>query len=218
MNISRQRGAVLFIALIMLLVLTVLAVSSMRGVALESRIAGNRAYTERALHLADASLREAEFRFSAAWEHRDGILEPNDDNTHCKKSNTLNRYGNNPPCVLEEINDRDDLAGFFARPLTWLANSDYSNKTGEDTLNLDADSSAVVAWMPYRGLDGDKPFVSDVERAYWHMYCADPCFGSGVGDEYGKVQRGQGMYYFLSNGQVNDEIAVQSMTSLYFLN
>ena len=38
---KQQRGAVLFIALIMLLVITVLAVSSMREVTLEARITGN---------------------------------------------------------------------------------------------------------------------------------------------------------------------------------
>ena len=38
-----QGGAVLLVSLVMLLVLTVLAVSSMRGVTLESRITANRA-------------------------------------------------------------------------------------------------------------------------------------------------------------------------------
>ena len=40
---TRERGATLLVALVMLLIMTVLALSSMRGVVLESRITGNRA-------------------------------------------------------------------------------------------------------------------------------------------------------------------------------
>lgn len=62
---SQERGAALLVALIMLLILTVLAVSSMRGVVLESRITGNRAESLRLQAAADAALREGEFRFTA---------------------------------------------------------------------------------------------------------------------------------------------------------
>lgn len=58
-----QGGAVLLVSLVMLLVLTVLAVSSMRGVTLESRITANRAQDMKTQNIADAALREAEFRF-----------------------------------------------------------------------------------------------------------------------------------------------------------
>jgi type IV pilus assembly protein PilX len=58
-----QGGAVLLVSLVMLLVLTVLAVSSMRGVTLESRITANRAHDMKTQNIADAALREAEFRF-----------------------------------------------------------------------------------------------------------------------------------------------------------
>jgi len=44
---ARERGATLLVALVMLLIMTVLAVSSMRGVVLESRITANRAYRKR---------------------------------------------------------------------------------------------------------------------------------------------------------------------------
>lgn len=64
-----QGGAVLLVSLVMLLVLTVLAVSSMRGVTLESRITANRAQDMKTQNVADAALREAEFRFTvlATW-------------------------------------------------------------------------------------------------------------------------------------------------------
>ena len=56
---QKQRGAVLFIALIMLLVLTLLAINSMRGVTLETRITANRAQETKLINVADAALREA---------------------------------------------------------------------------------------------------------------------------------------------------------------
>jgi len=65
MLISRksQGGAVLLVSLVMLLVLTVLAVSSMRGVTLESRITANRAHDMKSQNIADAALREADTTF-----------------------------------------------------------------------------------------------------------------------------------------------------------
>ena len=52
---ARERGATLLVALVMLLIMTVLAVSSMRGVVLESRITGNRAENLRLQEAASAA-------------------------------------------------------------------------------------------------------------------------------------------------------------------
>lgn len=216
MNSIRQQGAALFIALIMLLVLTVLAVSSMRGVTLEAKITGNRVQMERAQNLADAALREAEFRFSPAQELRSDMLESSDAHMqrNCNKNNTLNRYGNNKPCLLKPIADQDELDAFFARPMTWLKGSTYSNNTGAKTKS--ASGSAVVTWMPYRGLDFDasRYFVDDM-AAYWNLYrINDPA----ANPEYGDELRGRGTYYYLVNGQAEDEIAVQSIATMTFVN
>lgn len=212
----RQQGAALFIALIMLLVLTVLAVSSMRGVTLEAKITGSRAHMERAQHLADAALREAEFRFSPAQELRSDMIESDDGRMerNCIKNNTLNRYGNNRPCLLKPITDEDELTELFATPLTYLKSSSYTNNTGKKA--QDANGSAVVAWMPYRGLDSHLPFISKAgAHAYWNMYrIEDP----GANPEYGDEMRGIGTYYYLINGQVADEIAAQSIASMTFVN
>jgi len=59
---KKQNGAVLFVALIMLLVITLLAVSSMREVALESQITGNLMEQKRLSSTAESALREAEWR------------------------------------------------------------------------------------------------------------------------------------------------------------
>ncbi len=110
---QKQQGAVLVIALVMLLVLTVLAVSNMRGVTLESRITANRIETGRLQNLADAALREGEFRFYGPAHLRDK-LEPN-VGKNCTKENKLNRYGNNRPCLLWDMNDSELTELLFKR-------------------------------------------------------------------------------------------------------
>lgn len=217
MNASnRQQGASLLIALLMLIVLTVLGVNSMRDVTLESRITGNRVFSEEARHLADASLREAEFRFSPAQELRSQMLEAGHMSTNCRKSNKLNLYGNNRPCLLNELFDgkaESVLAAFHAHPLTWLRNNYKGNNTGADSSSA-ADSS-VITWMPYRGLDPENSryFVSDM-ASYWNMYrINDPA----INPEYGDELRGRGTYFYLVNGQTADEIAAQSITSMIFI-
>ncbi len=56
---ARQRGAALIVGLILLLVLTVLAVSTMRTAALELVMAGNVQYKENAFQLAASGLETA---------------------------------------------------------------------------------------------------------------------------------------------------------------
>jgi type IV pilus assembly protein PilX len=57
---ARQRGAALFVSMILLLLLLVLAVVGMRTVTLESRIAGNMLESQRLQETADGTLREGE--------------------------------------------------------------------------------------------------------------------------------------------------------------
>ncbi|SDI73093.1 type IV pilus assembly protein PilX [Pseudomonas delhiensis] len=61
---GRQRGAVLFVALVMLLVLTLLAVGGMREMQLEGRMTGNRLELQRLTSAAESALREGEGRVS----------------------------------------------------------------------------------------------------------------------------------------------------------
>lgn len=58
----RQRGAVLFIALVMLMLITLAAVSGMRGMQLEGRMTGNRLEQQRLMSAAESALREGEGR------------------------------------------------------------------------------------------------------------------------------------------------------------
>lgn len=63
-RIARQRGTVLLVALIMLLVMTLLGLNSMRGTSLEERMAGNWRDQIIAIQAAEAALREAETAIS----------------------------------------------------------------------------------------------------------------------------------------------------------
>lgn len=218
---QKQQGAVLVIALVMLLVLTVLAVSNMRGVTLESRITANRIETGRLQNLADAALREGEFRFYGPAHLRDK-LEPN-VGKNCTKENKLNRYGNNRPCLLWDMND-SELTSYFSTPISFLSgDSDYADKysvkTGQGVKA--ASANALLAWMPYRGLDPDeknyfKP-VSD-KNAYWNSYrvMSGSQENETVNPEYGDALEGKGIFSFLVTAQANDQVAAQSTIRVFY--
>lgn len=193
---KQQQGAVLLVAMVMLLILTLLAVSNMRGVTLESRITANRAETQRLHDVADAALREGEFRFygPANLRHK---LEHFPEN--CTEANKLDARGNNKPCLLKKIEDADDLKAFVNNPIA------YQAATGN-------------TWMEYRGLDPDENhyFTPDNNReTFWNSYLitssADESEALNV--EYGAVLEGRGTFYYLVNGQANDELAVQAVQS-----
>ena len=74
---KQQQGASLFIALIILLVVTVLAISSAREAALESRISGNYIEQQRLTNSAEAGLRDAENAMRATSKPREPQTVPN---------------------------------------------------------------------------------------------------------------------------------------------
>ncbi|MDH3305864.1 MAG: PilX N-terminal domain-containing pilus assembly protein [Gammaproteobacteria bacterium] len=59
-SLRRQRGVVLIVSLILLLVVTLLAVSSMQGTALEEKMAGNTRDRNLAFQTTESAIREAE--------------------------------------------------------------------------------------------------------------------------------------------------------------
>ena len=58
--LNRERGAVLVVSLIMLLIVTMIAVSSMQGTVMEEKMAGNTRDRNLAFQTAESALREAE--------------------------------------------------------------------------------------------------------------------------------------------------------------
>ncbi len=60
MNRNSQQGAILIVALIMLLLVTIIGLASIRGTSLQERMAGNLRDQELALQAAEAALRQGE--------------------------------------------------------------------------------------------------------------------------------------------------------------
>jgi len=195
-SISRnsQRGAVLLVSLVMLLVITVLAVSSMRGVTLESRITANRANDLKSQNIADAALREAEFRFYGPGNLADK-LEAKAEN--CLAANTLKTNGINSPCLLEVQTDR--LLTFVDQPQ--LASAD-------DLL------TASSMWMPYRGTDAA---AATEANAHYNSILADVAGNAAVNAEYGGRGEGSGTYFYLNNGKTGDDLYLQSTHANIYL-
>lgn len=189
-----QGGAVLLVSLVMLLVLTVLAVSSMRGVTLESRITANRAQDMKTQNIADAALREAEFRFYGPGNLADK-LEANAAN--CETSNTIKLNGINKPCLLEVEPDRR------------LAFVDQPQLISADDLSI---TSKI--WMPYRGTD---PAAETEADASYHSILADEAGNAAVNAEYGGRGEGSGTYFYLNNGKTGDALYLQSTHANIYL-
>lgn len=218
---KQQQGVVLVIALVMLLVLTVLAVSNMRGVALESRITASRAETQRLYDVADAALREGEFRFYGPANLR-AKLEHDAEN--CKTSNRIQGNGLNKPCLLAVMNagNKDDTwtmqQKFYLDPLHFFsAYPAYASKY-EVLKGKDVTDNKVLAWMPYIGLDSDSnhEYQSESKRqSFWNTYLVSASAeeSEALNAEYGAVLEGRGTYYYLVTGQAHDELAVQSTTA-----
>ncbi|WBL59498.1 PilX N-terminal domain-containing pilus assembly protein [Stutzerimonas stutzeri] len=189
-----QGGAVLLISLVMLLVLTVLAVSSMRGVTLESRITANRAQDMKTQNIADAALREAEFRFYGPGNLADK-LEANAAN--CETSNTIKLNGINKPCLLEVEPDRR------------LAFVDQPQLISADDLSI---TSKI--WMHYRGTD---PAAETEADASYNSILADEAGNAAVNAEYGGRAEGSGTYFYLNNGKTGDALYLQSTHANIYL-
>lgn len=68
MNTRNQQGAILIVALIMLLLVTIIGLASMRGTSLQERMAGNLRDQELALQAAEAALRKGEAIVIAKFE------------------------------------------------------------------------------------------------------------------------------------------------------
>lgn len=189
-----QEGAVLLVALVMLLVLTLLAVSSMRGVTLESRITANRAHDMKTQNIADAALREAEFRFYGPGNLADK-LEARAEN--CNASNTIKVNGINKPCLLEIQTNR--LLAFFNQP--GLVGADDLVRTSN-------------IWMAYQGTDPQTKTEAD---AHYNSILAEEAGNAAVNAEYGGRGEGSGTYFYLNNGKAGDELYLQSTHANIYL-
>jgi len=88
----KERGAALFVALIMLLVITLLALSGARETALESRITGNMAEQQKLVNYGEAALRQGERLLTAPLKPRE---QNNCTGNYC--------FLNNQPAYLQSF-------------------------------------------------------------------------------------------------------------------
>ena|SRR5699024_2663508 len=209
---KKQTGATLMIALVMLLVITLIAVGTMRSTTLEMRLTGYRAENARLQNMVDAALREGEFRFYGPG-YLDAKLNPKPDENCDPDINKLNIFGNNKPCLLEEMSD-EDFKKFYAAPVETA-----------NTLGLE--------WMEYRGLDARNQFEPAVagsgsdekaleKPASFNAYriIEGAAENAAVNPEYGAALRGSGTYYYVVTAKAGDEgeeIAAQSTIATIYL-
>ncbi len=208
---KNQSGAVLMVALVMLLLLTLLAIGSMRGVVLESRITGSRVYMSQLQDAADAALREAEFRFYGPGYIQDK-LEYRASN--CTKQNNIKANLANKPCLLPitETNHSARLA-LTLDPISYISDAKLLDRNAGNEVE-GASNTDTLAWMPYQGLSEKAESAAQYD-AFWNamLIVAGADDNEALNAEYGMVAEGKGTYYYLVNGQGADSIALQSTIS-----
>lgn len=190
---AQQRGATLVIALAILVIVTLLAVSSMREVVLESRITGNVIEQTRLQNAAESGLREGERRFV-------NTLRPPEPGTGCTADNVAR------PCLLDLAALNLKLADTHQNPVgvlkgianTWMSyrGSDISSATTAGTLYS-------VQWNNLPILSGGQ--VNEAESP-----------------EYGNLMRGIGTFYYETNSvarnQTNSETVLQTVLARLYTN
>ena len=193
----KQQGVVLILALIMLLVVTIITVSSMRGVTLESSITVSHKQTSDLLDSAEAALREGEYRFYGPAFVFDKT-EPVPGN--CASSNILRTRGLNRPCLLDVKSA--SVQNFVENP------SILTNSNINDLLN----GNPGLAWMTFKGLDANNPVEQPAMfPADWNSMMISDAENESINPEYGNVLEGIGTYFYLINGRANNgEFFVQS--------
>jgi len=138
--VRRQRGAVLIVALIILVALTAMGVSGMRTANLEEHFAGNFRDQSKAFGAAESALRYAE-----GW--LDTLTTRALPESSCAK----------PPCDIFKSNALED--GYFAnRGLSWWKGTStraYQKPTGAADLDVSVDPRFVVEELPYVPRAGD---------------------------------------------------------------
>lgn len=97
-----QAGATLLVAIMMLLIITLLAISSMRGVSLESRITGNLKQQKALTNAAEAALRMGETSITQ-WQCTVSAANPNKPCVPYKSNPTIVN-GDYPPAFTAANN------------------------------------------------------------------------------------------------------------------
>lgn len=193
---NQQKGVVLIIALIMLLAITLITVTSMRNTTLESNITTSHRLIADLQDSAESALREGEFRFYGPGHIRDKT-EPVADN--CSLENLLVASGLNKPCLLDiSTTSRDQFV------------KDPSSLT-DSMLN----TIPALDWMPFRGLSAEIANELTGSQhpgnypAWWNsmLITTSEEENESLNPEYGSVLEGKGTYFYLINSYAQDAAA-----------
>lgn len=189
-----ERGAVLVVSLVFLLILTMLAVTNMREVALETRITGNLVDQKQLFNAAEAGLRDGEYRTIGSRRPIPGTydlataIRPLDAKSQC--STTLAPM---KPCL---INRKPTFAQYFK-----------GSAEGEDDSN-------------FRGVQIYSPdaATSFAESVTWYALPAPSGADSAESEnpEYGNMALGIGTFRYEINARAESgsgEFQVRSTTS-----
>ncbi|MBB3048716.1 type IV pilus assembly protein PilX [Litorivivens lipolytica] len=145
MFIHKQRGAVLIVCLIFLLIMTVISASALQSTTLQERMAGNTRDTNSAFQAAEAALREAEAVLSsaslAAFNGSNGLYQD------CS--------GTAAACAAPDWSDRNSTTWASVNQFGGGVNRDPQyiieelTVQGSPAVSLDADT-AVMPYKVYR--------------------------------------------------------------------
>jgi type IV pilus assembly protein PilX len=119
---NHQRGAVLIISLIMLLVLTLLGVSSMRTTILEEKMAGNLRDKNTSFQAAETALRDGEALLetllaTSSFDGTDGRMGSSDDDPNFFATNTWSdTNATSDPNYVGSIDYSGTMSGVAAQP------------------------------------------------------------------------------------------------------
>lgn len=224
MKSAYEKGISLFVVIIILLLVSLIAISGMSTFILEQRVTSDRIEYEKMIDIANSSLREAEFRFYGPAFLRDKIDVPiAKEYSHCNKSNTVKDNYRNKPCLLISMTNAE-LNEFYLDPIKFLPKQEQKFGVGSAEKVDAAPDSAFVAWMPFRGTDPvhlyDPKDTSGVDyKGYWNAYLirANEEDDANVNPEYGASLEGRGVYYYLLTGQSNGQVAAQSTYSVIYV-
>lgn len=185
---SHQRGSTLLVALVVLLIVTMLAISNMREATLESRMTGNLVEQKRLQNAADSGQREAERRFI-------NTIFPPEPTSNCTKAQI--KY----PCVLD------------IKALGVTLNNMHKDPKGTLKSIYDAESPTATStvWMPYRGTDLTTPTLSD-RNIGWNSIPA-PSGGTDNEEEnveYGALAAGTNIFYYEANASASGSSVIKN--------
>ncbi|GAA0850670.1 hypothetical protein GCM10009113_32630 [Marinobacter szutsaonensis] len=164
---GKQRGAALILSLLLLLVLTLLAISSMQGSIMQEKMVSGAREGMVSLEIAESGLRDAEVRLEgisllSSFDGSDGLYGPDnaspDPLTHdwsqgTGVSDANEIQGVTPRYFIEHIGD-----AYQEEQITDIVVEGYTHETGA----LNAQAFRIVVWSP--GVSGDSQRI--VESYY----------------------------------------------------